>query len=74
MTSAEPPADRNRPSMQRLTLRARLACAALVVAALIATVPSAAPALSHLRGIAEIRDWFNAGKGRVRLILLLSPT
>jgi hypothetical protein len=36
--------------------------------------PHAATALPHLRGIDEIRDWFNAGKGHVRLILLLSPT
>ena len=35
--------------------------------------PSAA-VLPHLRGIAEVRDWFNANKGHVRLILLLSPT
>jgi hypothetical protein len=34
----------------------------------------AQPTLPHLRGIGEIRDWFNAGKGHVRLILLLSPT
>jgi hypothetical protein len=32
------------------------------------------PTLAHLRGIGEIRDWFNAGNGHVRLILLLSPT
>ena len=40
-----------------------------------AAVPrSAAAVLPHLRGIAEVRDWFNANKGHVRLILLLSPT
>jgi len=42
---------------------------------LAAAVPrSAAAVLPHLRGIEEVRDWFNANKGHVRLILLLSPT
>ena len=41
---------------------------------MLASVPVAQATLPHLRGIAEIRDWFNAGKGHVRLILLLSPT
>jgi hypothetical protein len=36
--------------------------------------PFAAATLPHLHGIDEIRDWFNGGKGHVRLILLLSPT
>ena len=44
------------------------------LAVLFARTPFAASTLPHLRGIAEIRDWFNAGKGHVRLILLLSPT
>ena len=51
---------------------------ALIAVALFATVlagvPSTAPTLPHLRGIGEVRDWFNAGKGHVRLVLLLSPT
>ena len=51
---------------------------ALTVVAALATVlaaaPSAAPTLPHLRGVGEVRDWFNAGKGHVRLVLLLSPT
>lgn len=53
-------------------VRAAAAAAALVV--LLAPHPFAAPTLPHLRGIDEIRDWFNAGNGHVRLILLLSPT
>ena len=60
--------------VQRLSIRARLAAAALAAATIFASVPAAQSALPHLRGIGEIRDWFNAGKGRVRLILLLSPT
>lgn len=51
---------------------------ALIAVAAFATVlagtPFAAPTLPHLRGIGEVREWFNAGKGHVRLVLLLSPT
>jgi hypothetical protein len=54
--------------------RVRLACAAAAIAVVLATRPFAAPALPHLHGVDEIRDWFNAGNGHVRLILLLSPT
>ena len=54
--------------------RLRLACTAVAVAAVLAARPFAAPTLPHLRGIEEIRGWFNAEKGKVRLILLLSPT
>ena len=35
--------------------------------------PAAAP-LSQLGGMSELKGWFNAHKGRPRLILLLSPT
>ena len=31
-------------------------------------------ALSQLRGVEELRSWFNTFKGRTRLIFLLSPT
>jgi hypothetical protein len=34
----------------------------------------AASGLSQLRGIQELKEWFNAYKGQPRLILLLSPT
>ena len=54
--------------------RLRIACTVIALAALLAPRPFAASALPHLRGIGEIRDWFNAGNGHVRLILLLSPT
>jgi hypothetical protein len=54
--------------------RIRLACAAVAIAAVLAPRPFAAPTLPHLRGIEDVRSWFNAEKGRVRLILLLSPT
>jgi hypothetical protein len=55
-------------------MRSHIACALIAFAAVFATGSFAAPALPHLHGIGEIRDWFNAGKGHVRLILLLSPT
>jgi hypothetical protein len=55
-------------------VRARLACTLIAFAAVFAWGPFAASTLQHLHGIGEIRDWFNAGKGHVRLILLLSPT
>ena len=55
--------------------RARVAFTAVVFAAVLAMRPYAgAGPLPHLRGIGEIRDWFNASQGHVRLILLLSPT
>jgi hypothetical protein len=56
------------------TVRSHIACALIAFAAVFATGPFAASTLPHLRGIGEIREWFNAGKGHVRLILLLSPT
>jgi hypothetical protein len=34
----------------------------------------AAASLSQLRGVEELRSWFNAYNGRPRLIFLLSPT
>ena len=57
--------------------RLRLACTVVAFAAVLVVRPFAAAGAStlpHLHGIDEIRDWFNAGKGHVRLILLLSPT
>jgi len=54
--------------------RARIACTVATIAAVLTVHPFAAPPLPHLRGIGEVRDWFNAGNGHVRLILLLSPT
>lgn len=60
--------------MRRLTSRLRIVLAAALLASAFARAPFAASTLPHLRGIGEIREWFNAGKGHVRLILLLSPT
>ena len=34
----------------------------------------AASQLAQLQGMSELKSWFNAHKGRPRLILLLSPT
>jgi hypothetical protein len=50
-----------------------VAIAALSLLTLPALAP-AAPTLSQLRGVQEIKSWFNAYQGRPRLILLLSPT
>ena len=55
----------------------RLRLASVVVALAVLTMQHVAPAavsLSQLRGIEEVKAWFNAYKGRPRLILLLSPT
>jgi hypothetical protein len=42
---------------------------------MVATAPlAAAPGLPHLRGMKELKTWFNANQGHPRLILLLSPT
>jgi hypothetical protein len=60
--------------MSRLIARFRFVVAVTAFAAVCARSPFAASTLPHLRGIGEIRDWFNAGTGHVRLILLLSPT
>jgi hypothetical protein len=60
--------------MRHLIARSRIAAAALALAVLFARTPAAQSTLPHLRGIGELRDWFNAGKGHVRLVLLLSPT
>jgi len=55
--------------------RLRTACAIAALGVVFGVQLFAAPAaLPHLRGVGEIRDWFNAGRGHVRLILLLSPT
>jgi hypothetical protein len=35
---------------------------------------SAAPVLTDLKGIEELKTFFNRDAGRVRLVLLLSPT
>ena len=60
--------------MRYLMARVRLVWVVIAVAAMLAVAPAAQSTLPHLRGIGEIRDWFNAGKGHVRLVLLLSPT
>jgi hypothetical protein len=55
------------------SMRAIVAAAALALLAGPAAVP-AAPTLSQLRGMQELKSWFNASKGHPRLIFLLSPT
>jgi hypothetical protein len=60
--------------VRSLISRSRIACTVLALAIVFARVPFAAQPLQQLHGIDDIRGWFNAGKGHVRLILLLSPT
>jgi hypothetical protein len=60
--------------------RQLLACAGLFSAFVaLAAIPAAvaqppAATLRDLHGVEELKTWFNANTGRVRLILLLSPT
>src|SRR5262249_18386309 len=55
--------------------RLRLAPAVLALALItLQHIAPAAVSLSPLRGIQEVKAWFNAYTGRPRLILLLSPT
>jgi len=57
----------------------RLLISVLACAVALAVVPPprarlAAASLSQLRGVDELKSWFNAYKGHPRLIFLLSPT
>lgn len=47
---------------------------AALLGLLLAAPTAAAPALPHLRGMRELKQWFNANQGHPRLMLLLSPT
>jgi hypothetical protein len=57
----------------RTSLRSIVVVVALALCA-VPEVASTAPALSQLRGIQEVKSWFNTFKGHPRLIFLLSPT
>ena len=35
---------------------------------------ASAPTLAHLKGIEELKIWFNQNRGHPRLVLLVSPT
>jgi hypothetical protein len=56
------------------SIRAFVALAALAVVAALPAAPAAGPTLSQLRGMQEVKSWFNSFKGHPRLIFLLSPT
>jgi hypothetical protein len=53
--------------------RSIVAAAALALVAVAPAAP-AAGTLSQLRGVQELKSWFNTGNGHPRLIFLLSPT
>ncbi len=54
----------------------RTAAVVLAAALLLGSSPRAAQpgALGHLNGIGELKAWFNAARGHLRAIVLLSPT
>ncbi len=58
------------------SVRVRLFVALLVASVLIGPSPDALqPAtLRRLGGIDEMKSWFNANRGHVRVLFLLSPT
>lgn len=60
-----------RSSLHRLQA---IAIALVVTAFLVPVRVSTAPELKKLKGIAEVKSWFNAGAGHPRMILLFSPT
>ena len=61
-------------SVRRVPRQAHVAAMVLALAMVCVPAPSAAPALQKLKGIGELKTWFNANAGHPRLIFLLSPT
>lgn len=55
-------------------VRANTVAIVVLLAVALAAPAASAPALPHLRGMKELKAWFNANQGHPRLILLLSPT
>jgi hypothetical protein len=53
--------------------RSLIVALSLAVVALPQALPEAS-SLSQLRGVQELKSWFNAYRGQPRLIFLLSPT
>ena len=62
-----------RTSMLMKRIRTFVVVIALAIVAMPGALP-AAPSLAQLSGMSELKGWFNANKGRARLIFLLSPT
>jgi len=62
--------------MRRLFSTLQALSAAAAIALFSGAQPRAAqePTLERLKGIEELKSWFNAGVGHARLIFLLSPT
>jgi hypothetical protein len=62
-----------RARIRRTSVHAAIVALALTAFAWPWSAPAASPLL-RLRGIQEVKSWFNTHKGHPRLILLLSPT
>ena len=58
---------------QMKVMRSAVVAFALAVLAVPGVAPAASP-LAQLRGIDELKSWFNTYKGHPRLIFLVSPT
>ena len=62
--------------LRRLAVLATLVVATMCGSSLVRSdvVATAAAKLTDLRGVDELRTLFNQDKGKVRLVLLVSPT
>jgi hypothetical protein len=58
----------------RCALRRTVLSAVLFTLFLLPATLPAAQTLSQLRGVDELKSWFNTYTGRPRLVFLLSPT
>src|SRR5262245_17606615 len=74
-TKRRPRDAKRRANRGMVMRRIRIVVFAIALASITTSLaaPAAAP-LSQLGGMSELKGWFNAHRGRPRLILLLSPT
>ena len=62
------------PRRWRLVALLAPAAGAFLLPAAVPARESAAAGLSDVRGVDDLKHWFNAERGHARVILLLSPT